>query len=171
MHDYAMVRPNNGRKGWLSDLLALGICGVACFSAAGLGSLWTFPSLDNWYAELNKPSWNPPNFVFGPVWTMLYALMALAVWLVWRQRERSVIGWPLTLFGGQLILNAAWSGIFFALHQPGLAFVEILLLWLMILATAVSFWRVHRVASLLLVPYLAWVAFAAVLNGTIWRLN
>lgn len=171
MHDYAMARPNSGRKKWISDLLALGISGVVCFSAAGLGSLWTFPSLGNWYAELNKPSWNPPNRIFGPVWMTLYALMALSAWLVWRQRERIAIGWPLTLFAGQLILNAAWSGIFFAMHRPGLAFAEVIVLWLMILATTVSFWRVHRAASLLLVPYLAWVAFASVLNGTIWQLN
>jgi benzodiazapine receptor len=171
MHDYALTRPDNRQKRWPMDLAALVLCGLVCFAAAGLGSLWTFPSLGNWYAELNKPSWNPPNRVFGPVWTTLYALMALAAWLVWRRRDRVAVGRPLALFGGQLILNAAWSGIFFSLHRPDWAFAEILLLWLMISATAVSFWRVHRFASLLLAPYLVWVAFAAVLNGTIWRLN
>lgn len=171
MHDYAMLRPNNGRRGWMKDSLALALSGLACFSAAGLGSLWTFPSLGDWYAELNKPSWNPPNSVFGPVWTTLYALMALSAWLIWRQRERASVAWPLTLFGGQLVLNALWSGIFFALHRPGWAFAEIGLLWPMILATALSFWRIHRIASILLFPYLAWVSFAAVLNGTIWQLN
>ena len=171
MHDDAMPRPNNGRRGWINDLIALALSGLACFSAAGLGSLWTFPSLGDWYAGLAKPSWNPPNSVFGPVWTALYALMASSAWLVWRRRERDSVAGPLLLFAGQLVLNALWSGIFFALHRPGWAFVEILFLWLMILLTAAAFWRVDRVASIMLFPYLAWVSFAAVLNGAIWKLN
>jgi benzodiazapine receptor len=171
MHSNAAIGGSYRKNGWIDDLLALGISIGICFSAAGLGSMWTFPSLPNWYAELNKPSWNPPNSVFGPVWTTLYTLMALAAWLVWRERKTSAVAWPLILFAGQLILNALWSGIFFALHQPGWAFAEVLVLWLMILATSISFWRVRRAASLMLVPYLAWVAFAAVLNGAIWRLN
>lgn len=171
MHAYPLTRGGSRHKRPLIEFLALIVCGLLCFSAAGLGSLWTFPSLGNWYAALNKPSWNPPNSVFGPVWTTLYTLMAFAAWLVWRQRERTAVVLPLALFGGQLILNAAWSGLFFSMHRPDLAFAEILLLWLMILATAIAFWRVHRIASFLLLPYLAWVAFAAVLNGTIWQLN
>jgi len=124
-----------------------------------------------WYGSLKKPSWNPPGWIFGPVWTALYTMMAVAAWLVWRQggwaRQRK----PLLMFLGQLVLNALWTPLFFGLHRTGVAFAEIILLWLAIAWTITAFWHVHRAATWLLAPYLVWVSFAAVLNGTLWRLN
>jgi benzodiazapine receptor len=138
---------------------------------AGLGSYWTIPALPGWYASLNRPSWTPPNQVFAPVWSTLYALMAVAAWLVWRQRSQTHTRIALTLFGMQLALNTAWSWLFFDRKQPGLAFVEVVLLWLAILATVLAFLRVRRVAGLLLVPYLRWVSYASALNFRLWQLN
>lgn len=134
---------------------------------AGVGGLF---QPGPWYDELAKPSWNPPSWVFGPVWTALYVLMGVAAWLVWDRHGRSARG-ALTLFVVQLLFNAAWSAIFFGLQSPGLAFAEILVLWALIVATTVAFWRLRAVAGGLMLPYLAWVSFAAVLNFTIWRLN
>ena len=138
------------------------------FSAASLGALF-LPG--QWYASLKKPSWNPPAWLFGPVWTALYTLMAVAAWLVWRRGGWAAQRRPLLLFLLQLALNAAWTPLFFGLHQPGLAFAEIVLLWLAIAATLTAFGSVSRAAAALLAPYLAWVSFAAVLNFTLWRLN
>lgn len=150
--------------------LLLGLCGwmVLCFLAASLGALF-MPGA--WYASLQKPSWNPPGWVFGPVWSVLYTLMAIAAWLVWKQGGFAAQNKPLTVFLVQLALNAAWSPIFFGLQRPDLAFAAILLLWLAIIATGWTFRPVSRPAAWLLVPYLAWVSFAAVLNGTLWWLN
>jgi tryptophan-rich sensory protein len=124
-----------------------------------------------WYAQLRKPTWNPPGWIFGPVWTALYTMMAIAAWLVWRRGGFAVRRVSLGLFLLQLLLNALWSPLFFGLHNPALAFVEIVMLWLAILATLLAFWKVRRGVGLLLAPYLAWVSFAAVLNFTLWRLN
>ena len=118
--------------------------------------------------ELVKPSWTPPDWVFGPVWSVLYLSMAVAAWLVWRQGNAFT---PMTLFATQLALNAPWSWLFFGLHSPGAAFIDIVLLWAAIAATTIAFWHRLLVAGLLFVPYLAWVSFAAVLNFGIWRLN
>ena len=118
-----------------------------------------------------KPSWTPPNWIFGPVWSALYFFMAIAAWLVWRQGGVSNATLPLTLFGFQLVLNVYWSCIFFGQENPCLAFVEVLLLWLAIAATMIEFWQRSRIAGILFVPYLVWVSFASVLNFTIWRLN
>ena len=125
----------------------------------------------DWYRTLNKPAWNPPGWLFGPVWTCLYASMGVAAWLVWdrggfRARRRE-LGW----FMIQWLLNALWSPLFFGLHEPGWAFAEILLLWGAIAVTGHQFHRAHPVAGLLFLPYLAWVSFAAVLNATLWHLN
>jgi translocator protein len=133
----------------------------------GLGSLFR-PGA--WYEGLEKPAFNPPGWVFGPVWTVLYILMGVAAWLVWERygdRARAA----LTLFVVQLAFNAAWSALFFGLQSPGIAFAEILILWGLIVATLLAFWRLRRPAGLLLLPYLAWVSFAAVLNFALWRLN
>jgi translocator protein len=148
-------------------LVSMGVC----FAAAALGGLATYPNIDNWYASLNKPAWTPPDAVFGPVWMMLYFLMALAAWLVWRCRARASVRGPLALFGVQLGLNAAWSWLFFGLHSPGGGMIDIVLLLAAIVATLAAFWRRSRVAGILLVPYLAWVAFAGILNFAIWRMN
>lgn len=150
--------------------IILGLCGwlVACFAVASLGAVF-MPG--DWYAALRKPAWNPPGWLFGPVWTTLYTMMAVAAWLVWKRGGFVFQRRPLALFLGQLVLNAAWTPLFFGLHRPGMAFAVIILLWLAIAATLVAFRPVSRAAAWLLVPYLAWVGFAAVLNGTLWRLN
>ncbi|MDB6174904.1 MAG: tryptophan-rich sensory protein [Chthoniobacteraceae bacterium] len=124
-----------------------------------------------WFAGLNKPSWNPPSALFGPVWTLLYILMAVAAWRVWRQGGWRTQRRPLTFYLIQLALNAFWTPLFFGWHLPGVAFGEIILLWVAIVITLVAFSKVERPATWLLVPYLAWVSFAAVLNLSIWRLN
>ncbi|MEP7339230.1 MAG: TspO/MBR family protein [Acidobacteriota bacterium] len=151
----------------------LGLIGfvAVCFLAAGIGSHLTTSSLDGWYAGLQKPPWNPPNWVFAPVWSALFLSMAIAAWLVWRK-----LGWrgaaiPLALFVVQLVLNVTWSGLFFALHLPGAAFAELVVLWGAILATMIYFWRVTPAAGWLMAPYLAWVTFAGVLNWTLARMN
>lgn len=138
------------------------------FAAAALGSPF-IPG--DWYAALAKPAWNPPSWVFGPVWTALYTMMAVAAWLVWQRSAGGVRRLALGLFLAQLALNAAWTPLFFGLHLLGVALAEMLLLWFAIAATIVSFHRVHRPAAWLLVPYLAWVSFAALLNFALWRLN
>lgn len=142
-----------------------------CFGAAGIGGAVTTPRIANWYAGLAKPAWNPPNWVFGPVWTALYASMAVAAWLVWRRGGLLGAKTPLLLFGAQLVLNVLWSCLFFGLQSPGLALVDVFLLWAAIAATMLAFWRQSAIAGILFAPYLAWVAFAGVLNFTIWRLN
>lgn len=147
-----------GLVGWL----------VVSFSAGWVGSRF-LPG--PWYASLAKPSWNPPSWVFAPVWTALYAMMGIAAWLVWRKSRFDGARAALTLFAVQLVLNALWSYLFFGLHRPDLAFVEIVALWLAILAVLVLFWREDRRAGALLVPYLVWVGFAACLNFALWRMN
>jgi benzodiazapine receptor len=148
--------------------IVLAVFLMACFGAAALGGLATGPSVRDWYPTIVKPSWTPPSWLFGPVWTLLYAMMGVAGWLVWRR-----VGWSgaLMWFAAQLLLNATWSPVFFGLHQLGWAFVNIVLLWVAIAGTTVAFWRVSPVAGWLLVPYLAWVTFASALNFAIWRLN
>src|SRR5574340_1464208 len=129
---------------------------VLCEGAGALGALFTAPSIPTWYAGLHKPSWTPPGRVFGPVWTTLYALMAVAAWLVWRQAGFGARG-ALLLFLAQLVLNVGWSALFFGLHRPALAFFEIIVLWLAILASTIAFWPHSLAAGILLLPYLAWV--------------
>jgi tryptophan-rich sensory protein len=124
-----------------------------------------------WYAALAKPNWNPPSSVFGPVWSILYVLMGVAAWLVWRRAGFSGAPVALGLFLVQLVLNGMWSYLFFGIRQPGFAFVDIVVLWLVILATTIAFWRVSLPAGLLLLPYLCWVGFATALNLQLWRLN
>lgn len=121
-----------------------------------------------WYQALSKPSWNPPAWVFGPVWTLLYVSIGVSAWLVWRRR-----GWgrELGAWSAQMALNALWTPLFFGLHALGGALIEIVALWLAILGTVLLFWRARPLAGALLLPYLAWVGFAAVLNATLWRLN
>jgi tryptophan-rich sensory protein len=141
---------------------------ILTFSAAYVGA--RFPP-GEWYEALSKPAWNPPNWLFGPVWGILYLLMAIAAWLVWRESGVAGAAIPLGLFVVQLGLNSAWSWIFFGRHDLGLALIEILVLWVAILGTIIPFWRVRPISGILLVPYLLWVTFASVLNATLWRLN
>ncbi len=158
------------REGSSTQWVVLVLFLMISLATAGLGAAWTNLSVGDWYGTLKKLSWNPPNWVFGPVWTALYIGMAIAAWLVWRTSGMDC--WPaLLLFGVQLVLNAVWSALFFGLRNPEIAFADIVLLWFAILATVVAFGRVSASAAVLLLPYLAWVSFATALNWAIWRLN
>ena len=141
---------------------------VICLSAGMIGS--QFPP-DAWYRSLEKPAWNPPDFIFAPVWTLLYILMAVAAWLVWLHGEKGKRLLSLSVFTVQLGVNALWSWLFFGIKRPDLAFIDIVVMWVLISATIALFWKVKRSAGLLLVPYLAWVSFATALNFQLWRLN
>ncbi len=138
---------------------------------------FTAPSIAGWYAGIAKPALNPPAWIFGPVWTTLFALMGIAAFLVWSscakasEDKKKGVKVALILFGGQLVLNALWSIIFFGLHSPGGALIEIVFLWLAILATIVAFYKISRPAAYLLLPYILWVSFAMYLNYAIWALN
>ena len=156
----------NGKR-WLP----LGLFLLLAFAAAGLGALATATSVDTWYPTLQKPAWNPPNWLFGPVWTFLYILMAVATWRVWRVSDSTQSRRTVSLYSAQLTLNALWSILFFGMRQPGLAFAEIIVLATVVTVIAWRFWRVDRIAATLWIPYVAWVIFAAVLNATIWQLN
>jgi benzodiazapine receptor len=155
----------------IRQAVGLALSLLLCFAVAGAGSLFTRPAIEGWYAALRKPSWTPPNWIFGPVWSALYLSMAIAVWLVWRRAGFAGARLPLTLFALQLVLNLAWTGVFFGLRMPGAAFAEIVFLWLFILVTTAAFWPLSRAAAWLMVPYLLWVTYAAALNYGIWRLN
>jgi benzodiazapine receptor len=145
---------------------------AVCELAGVIGSLFTAPSIPGWYAGLVKPSFNPPGWVFGPVWTTLYAMMGLAAWLVYdRGLTKPGVKMALVVFAGQLLLNTLWSITFFGLHRILAAVVVIVLLWAMILCTIVLFHRISRPAAYLLVPYILWVSFAAVLNVSLYVLN
>lgn len=124
-----------------------------------------------WYQALEKPLWTPPGWVFGPAWTLLYLLMAVAAWLVWRAEPTAWARAGLAAYLAQLALNGLWSWIFFGLRRPGLALVDLGVLWAMILLTTVLFWKTRPLAGGLLLPYLAWVSFAGALNFEVWRLN
>lgn len=155
------------RASWVGLIVFM----LLCLSVGGLGAVATTPEIQGWYSTIRKPSWNPPNSIFGPVWTTLYIMMAIAGWVVWKREGFKAAVLPLSLFALQLGLNLAWSFLFFAWHQPGWAFAEIVILWLAIFATLWSFFRRSRTAGWLMVPYLSWVTFATVLNFAIWRLN
>ncbi len=143
---------------------------VATFLAAGVGAVASIDAA-SFYRQLVRPEWAPPASVFGPVWTGLYLLMGIAAWLIWRIGGFSAARFALTLFLVQLVANALWSWLFFAWHLGGPAFAEIVLLWVLIIATLISFWRLHLLAGALLIPYLLWVSFALALNYSVWQLN
>lgn len=149
-------------------MLGLIVWVVVSLAAGWIGSQFV-PG--EWYANLVKPNWTPPNAVFAPVWTVLYIMMGVAAWLVWRKAGFSGAKAPLVLFIIQLTLNALWSYLFFGAHLPMLAFFEIVILWIVILVTLLGFWRISPPAGALLLPYLCWVGFASVLNFQLWRLN
>ncbi len=140
------------------------------FVASGIGAVASIRAV-SFYGQLVQPNWAPPSSVFGPVWTILYALMGIAAWWVWRAGGFRANRSALTLFIVQLAVNALWSWLFFAWHRGAFAFADIVLLWLLIIATLVSFWRVSVFAGALLIPYLLWVSFAAALNFSVWQLN
>lgn len=143
-----------------------------CFFAVFLGSMATSPAISGWYASLKKPSFNPPNWIFGPVWTLIYFLMAIALYLVWKQGwEKKGVKVALIIFGIQLTLNIFWSFLFFKFQSPSVALGEIFVLWLAIFLTMILFFKVSKLAGWLLIPYLLWVSFASVLNFFIVRLN
>ncbi|MCS7338173.1 MAG: tryptophan-rich sensory protein [Verrucomicrobiae bacterium] len=142
-----------------------------CLGVGATGGAVTATSVETWYPQLRKPSWTPPNWVFGPVWTTLYILMGTAAWLVWRKRKTERVSKPLIAFAVQLLLNLLWSVLFFGLRSPGAAFVGVLLLFTVLAATLAMFWRVNKLSGALLFPYLTWVSFAAVLNGALWWMN
>jgi tryptophan-rich sensory protein len=154
-----------------------GLPAAAAFVAVSLmvgaiGGFATAASVATWYASLRKPPFNPPNAIFAPVWTTLYVVMALAAWRVWRRTGYRGKGRaPLTLYAVQLALNLAWSLIFFGMRAPGPALLEIIVLLAAIVATALAFWRVDRIAGFMFAPYLLWVSFATLLNFEVWRLN
>jgi tryptophan-rich sensory protein len=150
-----------------TELLMLFALLAATLAVGYVASLATVPNIAGWYAGLHKPSFNPPDGIFAPVWTALYVLMAIAAWRVWRKAGLR----PLGLYALQLVLNGLWSFIFFGAHAIGAALAEIVLLLALVLAMTGSFWGKDRIAGLLLLPYAAWVLFALVLNAAIWRLN
>lgn len=144
---------------------------VLCLAVAAAGGAVTATSVETWYAGLAKPAFNPPNWVFAPVWTVLYLMMAFAGWRVWRRRRARDVRLALGAWALQLALNLGWSFVFFGARLIGAALAEIALLLAAVLATAVLFWRIERVAGALFFPYAAWVAFATALNAALWRLN
>ena len=150
----------------------LGLLGwfLVTVAAASVGAL-TAGRAASFYGQLSQPAWAPPPWLFGPVWSVLYILMAVSAWLVWRERGFSGAGLALGLFLAQLVANALWSWLFFVLHRGALSVAEIAVLWLLILATIVAFWPSDRLAALMLVPYLAWVSVASALTWTLWRAN
>lgn len=153
------------------DALGLLAFLVLCLSVSGIGGAITATSVGTWYAALHKPPFNPPDWLFAPVWTTLYILMAVAAWRVWRHAGFEGGGKALPVFAVQLALNLAWSCIFFGLQQTGLALLEIVILLAAIIVNTVMFWRIDRWAGALFVPYALWVAFATVLNASLWWLN
>lgn len=153
------------------DTVGFAVFLALCLAVSAIGGAATASSVGTWYQTLAKPSFNPPDWLFAPVWTTLYFIMAIAGWRVWRRDGLRGARWDLTLFGLQLALNLCWSIVFFGLRSIGGALVEIVVLLLAIVATTVVFWQRDRVAGMLFLPYAAWVAFAAVLNAALLRLN
>lgn len=148
----------------------IAVCIFLCVAFGLLSGFSTVESINNWYRFINKPSWNPPNWLFGPVWTLLYIMMGIAVALIWHssdQNKKTAIG----IFIIQFVLNLAWSFIFFNMQKVGWAFAEIVIMLLFIALTILLFYRINKTAAWLMLPYLCWVSFATVLNGTIWYLN
>lgn len=155
---------------WFAGWAGLLVSVLVTMLAGGLAGIATGSSVSTWYSTIQRPSWTPPDGVFAPVWSALYASMGVALWLACRAKPAEAAV-PVVVYAAQLGLNLLWSVLFFGLRRPDLAFAEIVLLWCAILATVVVFWRTTSWAGVLLLPYLLWVTFAAVLNGAIWRMN
>ena len=156
----------------MSNTLKLILSIVICQAAGLIGTVFTLDSIPTWYATLNKPSFNPPNWIFGPVWTILYLMMGISLFIVWKEDlKNKVVKSAFTIFIIQLFLNTIWSIVFFGMHSPAGGLIIIVLLWIMILFTILKFMKISRVAGILLIPYLLWVSFATFLNFSIYKLN
>jgi len=156
----------------MSKMIKLALSILACLVAGFIGSAATMPSIPTWYASLQKPAFNPPNWIFAPVWTTLFIMMGVAAFLVWdKGLENKKVRISLAIFGLQLLLNVLWSMLFFGLQSPLYAFIDILVLWASILATMIYFYRISAAAAYLLIPYILWVSFASALNLSIVILN
>jgi benzodiazapine receptor len=155
----------------LNDILKLVASVILCQIAGFLGSLFTTSAIPTWYKTLNKPFFTPPNWIFSPVWISLFILMGISLFFVWRRTDHPKFKVAFLFFFVQLILNILWSATFFGLKSPLLGLVDILLLWIAILLTIQNFLQVSKMAGLLLIPYLVWVSFAALLNFSLWILN
>ena len=153
------------------QILTLLVCVAIAFAAPGVSAVLSVSGAGDWYRDLSKPWFNPPDWIFGPVWSLLYCSMGVAAWLVSRKGNAQFLAWPLGLFLLQLVFNALWTPLFFGMHRPGLALLDIIALWLAIAGTTISFYPVSRVAAYLFVPYWLWVSFATLLNAAIWWLN
>jgi tryptophan-rich sensory protein len=156
----------------IKDIISLIVAVGVSLLAGVIGSFFTFNSIQDWYQFLEKPALNPPNWIFGPVWTLLYILMGVALFLVWKKGwKNKKVKIAINIFFIQLTLNALWSILFFGLQNPLLAFVEIIILWILIVVTMEKFYHISKPAMYLLIPYLLWVSFASYLNASIWLLN
>lgn len=155
----------------ISNTQKLIISIVATVGIGSLGGIFTIAEIPNWYAGLNKPSFNPPNWLFGPVWTSLYTMMGIAFYLIWKQPATDTRKKAIQIFIIQFVLNFFWSIIFFSLHSIGAALIEIIVMWIFILLTIIQFSKLSKPAAWLLVPYIAWVSFATILTASIWKLN
>ena len=147
---------------------------IVCELAGLIGSIFTMPAIPTWYAGLQKAALNPPSWVFGPVWTTLFALMGIAFFIVWKNRtnkNKAAVKTAFAIFAGQLLMNILWSILFFGLQSPGSALLEVIGFWLMILVTIIAFSKVSKAAAWLLLPYILWVSFATYLNYAVWMLN
>jgi len=151
-----------------SNVIALAFWILLTFAVAAFASQF---QPDTWYTTIAKPSWTPPGWIFGPVWSLLYLSMSISVWFIWNQRKTLNVNIPLLLYIIQLILNGLWSYIFFNQHQIGIALIDIVILVFLISIITVRFWQISKTAGILFIPYLVWVSFATVLNFEIWRIN
>jgi benzodiazapine receptor len=169
---FAMRLKTSRGDGKVAKVIKLVVCVLVCLLVSYVGSLLTTPSIPTWYAALQKPLFNPPNWIFAPVWLTLFVLMGLSAFMVWEKGlARKDVRVGLGLFVAQLALNLTWSGLFFALHSPLWAFVDIIALWVLILFTIIWFFKTSKLAGILMIPYILWVSFASALNLAIVILN
>jgi tryptophan-rich sensory protein len=166
-----MSEPTEDRPKESRNLVSLFAFIIICLIISGIGGAITASSVETWYQALEKPIFNPPDWVFAPVWTLLYIIMGIAAWRVWRLRSFEATGKALGVFALQLGFNLAWSFLFFGLQRIDLALVEIVILLVAIIVNAIMFWRIDRLAGLMLMPYIAWVTYATILNASLWLLN
>ncbi len=155
----------------MKQFLKLSLCILSTLLIGGISGFATASSINGWYVTINKPSFNPPNYLFGPVWTTLYILMGISLYMILQSDSNELRKKAVTIFSIQLFLNFCWSFIFFNFQSLGLAFVEIILMWISILTMIIIFYKINKTAALLQIPYLLWVSFASILNGSIWYLN